>query len=189
MFSLSGQTAIVTGAAAGIGEAIAIRLASAGARVAVLDLNLSGAESVAARLPNASFAVEVDVSRATSVRDAVSQVVKMTGCIDILVNNAGIAGPAAFVWEQTDEDWQRNIAVNLTGVFNLCRTVIPYMRERGYGRCHWIDESLGKRTRHRRRVCQRSLTSSRTNPDSRSAYAGTGDLHDRPHPDEASWKA
>jgi 3-oxoacyl-[acyl-carrier protein] reductase len=144
MFSLSGRTGIVTGAASGIGEAIAIRLASAGARVAVLDLNLSGAESVAARLPNASFAVEVDVSRATSVRDAVSQVVKMTGCIDILVNNAGIAGPAAFVWEQTDEDWQRNIAVNLTGVFNLCRAVIPYMRERGYGRIVNIASIAGK---------------------------------------------
>ncbi len=57
------------------------------------------------------------------------KVLQRTGQIDILVNNAGIAGPAAYIWDQTDEDWQRNIAINLTGVFNFCRAVIPHMRE------------------------------------------------------------
>ena len=69
---------------------------------------------------------------------------KHTGRIDILVNNAGIAGPAAFLWEQTDEDWQRNIAINLTGVFNCCRAVVPSMRSRGYGRIINIASIAGK---------------------------------------------
>jgi 2-dehydro-3-deoxy-L-rhamnonate dehydrogenase (NAD+) len=144
MFSLAGQTAIVTGAATGIGKAIATRLAAAGATVAVVDLNLAEASEVAAALPNHSFAIQADISKADSVRAAVDAVLAKTGRIDILVNNAGIAGPAAYVWEQTDEDWQRNIAINLTGVFNFCRAVIPHMRSRSYGRIVNIASIAGK---------------------------------------------
>jgi len=144
MFKLDGQTAIVTGAATGIGEAIAKRLAAAGATIAVCDLNLQGAKAVAAALPNQSFAIETDVASADSVSKTVEQVLAKTGRIDILVNNAGIAGPAAYVWEQTDEDWQRNIAINLTGVFNFCRAVAPHMRSRGYGRIVNIASIAGK---------------------------------------------
>jgi 3-oxoacyl-[acyl-carrier protein] reductase len=144
MFSLAGRTAIVTGGATGIGHAIAIRLADAGATVAVVDLNLSGAEDAAATLPHGAFAVEADVAVAASVERAVDQVLQRTGQIDILVNNAGIAGPAAYIWEQTDEDWQRNIAINLTGVFNFCRAVVPHMRKRSYGRIVNIASIAGK---------------------------------------------
>jgi 2-dehydro-3-deoxy-L-rhamnonate dehydrogenase (NAD+) len=144
MFSLDGRTAIVTGAATGIGKAIARRLADAGATIAVADLNLSGAEEVAAVLPNRSFAVEADVADANSVRRCVDQVLQHTGQIDILVNNAGIAGPAGYIWEQTDADWQRNIAINLTGVFNFCRAVVPHMRSRSYGRIVNIASIAGK---------------------------------------------
>lgn len=144
MFSLEGQTAIVTGAATGIGEAIAIRLAAAGATVAVLDMNLAGAQAVAARLPNAAFAVEANVSESRQVVRAVQEIFGKTGRIDILVNNAGIAGPAAYVWEQTDEDWQRIIAINLTGIFNTCRAVVPHMRACGYGRIVNVASIAGK---------------------------------------------
>jgi NAD(P)-dependent dehydrogenase (short-subunit alcohol dehydrogenase family) len=144
MFSLEGQTAIVTGAATGIGEAIANRLAGAGATVVVADLDLAGATKVASTLPNGSFAGQVDVALSDSVQRCVNHVLAKKGRIDILVNNAGIAGPAAFVWEQTDDDWQRNIAVNLTGVFNFCRTVIPAMRSRGYGRIVNVASIAGK---------------------------------------------
>jgi NAD(P)-dependent dehydrogenase (short-subunit alcohol dehydrogenase family) len=144
MFSLTGRTAIVTGAAAGIGHAIAVRLADAGATIAVADLDLDGAQKVAAGLPHGAFAVQVDVAVATSVQQAVEQVLAQSGKIDILVNNAGIAGPAAYIWEQTDENWQRNIAVNLTGVFNFCRAVIPHMRSRSYGRIVNIASIAGK---------------------------------------------
>jgi 2-dehydro-3-deoxy-L-rhamnonate dehydrogenase (NAD+) len=144
MFSLQGQTAVVTGAATGIGKAIATRLGQAGARVAVVDIDLPAAEVTAAALPNASFAVQADVARADSVRRAVDRVLELAGHIDILVNNAGIAGPAAFLWEQTDEDWNRNLAINLTGVFNCCRAVVPHMRSRGYGRIVNIASIAGK---------------------------------------------
>jgi 3-oxoacyl-[acyl-carrier protein] reductase len=143
-FDLGGQTALVTGAATGIGEAIAIRLAAAGATVAVIDLNLPEAEQVAATLPNGSFAVEADVAQAVSVRRCVDLVLDKTGRIDVLVNNAGIAGPAGYIWEQTDQDWQRNIAINLTGVFNFCRAVVPHMRSRSYGRIVNIASIAGK---------------------------------------------
>src|ERR1041385_2130570 len=99
-FDLSGQTAMVTGAATGIGEAIARRLAGAGATVAVLDLDLEGAEQVAASLGNQSFALVVDVADGASVDGVVAAVLSRTGRIDILVNNAGIAGRAAPIWEQ-----------------------------------------------------------------------------------------
>ena len=144
MFSLAGRTAIVTGAATGIGQAIAIRLADAGATVAVVDVNLPGAQRAAAALPNGAFAVEADVADAASVGRAVDQVLQQTGQIDILVNNAGIAGPAAYIWEQTDENWQRNIAINLTGVFNFCRAVVPHMRSRSYGRIVNVASIAGK---------------------------------------------
>jgi NAD(P)-dependent dehydrogenase (short-subunit alcohol dehydrogenase family) len=141
---LDGQAAIVTGAATGIGEAIARRLAKSGATVVVMDLNLAGAEAVAGSLGGGSFAIEADVSRDEAVRRAIQTVMERTGQIDILVNNAGIAGRAAPVWEQTDEDWQRNIAINLTGVFQMCRAVAPHMRARKYGRIVNIASIAGK---------------------------------------------
>jgi 2-dehydro-3-deoxy-L-rhamnonate dehydrogenase (NAD+) len=144
MFDLNGQTAIVTGAAQGIGEAIARRLAAAGAAVAVADLNWEQAQQVANSLGGNSFPVRLDVASSDSVTQAVEEVIRHTGQIDVLVNNAGIAGRAAPLWEQTDDDWQRAIAVNLTGVFYCCRAVIPHMRSRGYGRIVNIASIAGK---------------------------------------------
>lgn len=135
---------MVTGAATGIGEAIARRLARSGITVAIADLDLSGAAGVAQSLGPPAFPVRIDITRSDSVRDAVSEVLSRTGRIDILVNNAGIAGRTAPVWEQTDDDWQRVIAVNMTGVFNCCRAVIPHMRERRYGRIVNIASIAGK---------------------------------------------
>jgi 2-dehydro-3-deoxy-L-rhamnonate dehydrogenase (NAD+) len=144
MFELNGQTAIVTGAAAGIGEAIARRLAAAGAAVAVADLDLAGATKVAGSLNAGSFAVECDVSRRDSVEGAIEHVLAKTGQIDILVNNAGIAGRAAPIWEQTEEDWNRMIAINLTSVFHFCQLVAPHMLSRRYGRIVNIASIAGK---------------------------------------------
>jgi NAD(P)-dependent dehydrogenase (short-subunit alcohol dehydrogenase family) len=144
MFDLTGQTAIVTGAATGIGEAIARRLARAGATLAVADMNAEGAQAVAASIGGESFGVSIDISRSDSVNQAVAEVLKRRGQIDILVNNAGLGGKAAPLWEQTDEDWQRVIAVNMTGVFNCCRAVITHMRNRKYGRIVSIASIAGK---------------------------------------------
>jgi 2-dehydro-3-deoxy-L-rhamnonate dehydrogenase (NAD+) len=144
MFELTGQTAIVTGGATGIGEAIARRLARAGASIAVADLNLDGAQAVAASIGGESFGVAIDISRSESVGQSIAEVLKRRGQIDILVNNAGLGGKAAPLWEQTDEDWQRIIAVNMTGVFNCCRAVITHMRGRKYGRIVSIASIAGK---------------------------------------------
>jgi len=144
MFSLIGQTAIVTGAAQGIGEAIARRLAIAGATIAVADLNWEEAQNVAKSLANDSFAVRLDVSSFDSVKSAVDEVLRRKGQIDVLVNNAGIAGRAAPLWEQTEDDWNRMIAINLTGVFRFCQLVVPHMLSRQYGRIVNIASIAGK---------------------------------------------
>jgi 3-oxoacyl-[acyl-carrier protein] reductase len=142
MFDLTGQTAIVTGAATGLGEAIARRLAASGATVAVADLDQEGAATVASSIQG--FALPVDVTKDASIREAVAAVLERTGRIDVLVNNAGIAGKAAPVWEQTDADWAAIVAINLTGVFQFCRAVLPHMRERKYGRIVNIASIAGK---------------------------------------------
>ncbi len=146
-FDLSGQTALVTGAAQGIGEGIASRLAGAGAEVAVADLALDKASAVADKLTAdgaKAYAVAIDVSDNASVEAAVKTVADRVGKIDILVNNAGIAGRAAPVWEQSDEDWESVIRVNLSGVFLCCRAVMPHMREHNYGRVVNIASLAGK---------------------------------------------
>jgi len=136
---LTGQIAVVTGAATGIGEAIARRLAQAGAHCIIADLDLSAAQATASTIPGAS-AIHLDVTSRESVEAAVSQI----GKIDIWVNNAGIGGKAAPIADQTDEDWHRCIAVNMTGVFYCVRAVIPGMRERQYGRIVNIASISGK---------------------------------------------
>jgi 3-oxoacyl-[acyl-carrier protein] reductase len=134
----------VTGAATGIGEAIARRLAAAGAVIAVADLDVDGARAMAESIGPGAFPVRIDIAKADSVREAVGETLARRGQIDILVNNAGIAGRAAPLEEQTDEDWQQIIAVNLTGVFNCCRAVIGHMRARKYGRIVSVASIAGK---------------------------------------------
>lgn len=144
MFDLTGQTAIVTGGASGIGEGIARRLAVAGATLAICDLQLEAAQATAGSLPNSAFAVHCDVSQEESIRTAVDAVLKQTGQIDILVNNAGVAGKAAPIWEQSRDEWNRVVAINLTSVFDFCRLVVPAMRQRKYGRIVNIASIAGK---------------------------------------------
>jgi len=143
-FDLAGQTAIVTGAATGIGEAIARRLAKAGAAVAVADLNLAGASEVARSIGGEAFPLQIDIARSETVNAAIEQVLARRGQIDVLVNNAGIAGKAAPLWEQTDQDWQSVVAVNLLGVVYCTRAVLPPMRKRKYGRVVNIASIAGK---------------------------------------------
>ncbi len=144
MFDLSGQFALVTGAATGIGEAIAKRLAEAGATVCIADLDGAGAAQAAKRMENGAISIALDVSDAESVNRAVADLVSTGKAIDIVVNNAGLAGKAAPVWEQSDSDWHKVMAVNLHGPFYLCRAVIPHMRSRRYGRIVNIASVAGK---------------------------------------------
>lgn len=142
--SLAGQTAIVTGAARGIGEAVAARLARAGATVAFADRDAAGAAEAARRIGGTAFPVAADVADRSAVELLVGAALERTGRIDVLVNNAGVAGRAAPLWEQTDQDWSQVLAVNLTGIFYCCRAVIPHMRSRRYGRIVNVASVAGK---------------------------------------------
>lgn len=144
MFDLSGQFAIVTGAATGIGEAIAKRLSDAGATVCIVDIDSGEAAAAAERIGRGAVSLRLDITDAEAVKSSVESLTSAGKAIDILVNNAGLAGKAAPTWEQTDSDWHKVLAVNLHGPFYLCRTVIPHMRARGYGRIINIASVAGK---------------------------------------------
>ena len=141
-FSLQGQVAVVTGAGQGIGEGIATRLGQAGARVAILDTNRAAAEEVAGRLKGVGLLC--DVSSASSVQQAIEEVQRQLGPIQILVNNAGITGRTLPLWELEESDLDQVYAVNLKGVFLMCRAVIPGMLAQGYGRILNVASIAGK---------------------------------------------
>jgi len=133
---LNGQTAFVTGAGSGIGRAIAHRLAAAGARVAVADINLDTAHACAEAMRAAggdAVAVGVDVTDFASVREAVRQARDQIGRVAILVNNAGWDRFEAFV-DNTPDFWERVIAINLKGPIYCCRAVIDDMIAAGGGK-------------------------------------------------------
>ncbi len=144
MFEVGGQTAIVTGAANGIGEVISRRLANAGARVAIADIDDQAAAEAAERIGKHAFPLHLDIADANSVRQAIETLLVRTQSLEIVVNNAGLAGKAAPVWEQTDDDWNRALAINVTGPFFMCRAVMPHMRSRRYGRVVNIASIAGK---------------------------------------------
>ena len=141
---LAGKTALVTGAARGIGYAIAARLATVGARVAVLDLDTAVAKEAAERIGPSALALTADVTVAGEVEAAVRQVDAAFGRLDILVNNAGITGRSFPIWELSDEDWRRVIDVDLTSVFYCCRSAVRVMLEQGSGRIVNIASIAGK---------------------------------------------
>jgi len=144
MFELTGQTAIVTGAAAGIGEAIAQRLTAAGARVAIADIDGDTAKVAADKIGSGAFPVALDVTRPEQVEAAIARVLRTAGSLEILVNNAGIAGKAAPIWEQSDSDWLRVMDLNINAPFYMCRAILPHMRAKGYGRIVNIASIAGK---------------------------------------------
>ena len=143
---LKENRAIVTGAARGVGFAIAKRLLESGAQVAMWDRDVTELEKAAASLRNEGpiVTVAVDVSDPESVEKARKVSTEKFGGIDILVNNAGIAGDNATVWETEINEWKRVLDVDLTGVFLCCRSVVPLMIESGYGRIVNIASIAGK---------------------------------------------
>jgi NAD(P)-dependent dehydrogenase (short-subunit alcohol dehydrogenase family) len=144
MFELTGQTALVTGAATGIGEVIARRLSAAGAMVAVADIDFNAASAAAESIGGGAFPVELDVTNPAMVTAAVALVAGLTHTIEIVVNNAGLAGRAAPTWEQSNEDWHKVMDININGPFYICRSVLPLMRAKGYGRIVNIASIAGK---------------------------------------------
>jgi len=141
--SLDGSVALVTGAARGIGAAIAHRLADAGATVVVADLDGDAAASTAGTLAGKAIGVAIDVSSSASVDRAFARVRADVGPPDILVNNAGIDVIKPFV-DSTEDEWDRIIAVNLKGPINCTRAVLDAMIERKSGRIVNIASDAGR---------------------------------------------
>jgi 3-oxoacyl-[acyl-carrier protein] reductase len=142
--AIASKTALVTGAARGIGFAIASRLAAEGARVAVLDLDSAAAASAVKKISGGALALTADVTKSAEVAAAIRQVVAAWGRLDILVNNAGITGRSFPIWELSEEDWRRVIDADLTSVFLCCRAAVPVMLEQGSGRIINIASIAGK---------------------------------------------
>ena len=140
---LEGRVAIVTGAARGIGRAIADRLAASGAKVAIWDIDAPAAKATAAEIP-AAVAFAVDVTDPASIDAALAATEARLGVPDILVNNAGITGPNHPLDQYPIEAWRRVIELDLMGVFYCCRAVVPVMRRLDRGRIVNIASIAGK---------------------------------------------
>ena len=132
----SGRVALVTGAASGIGAAVARRLLAEGARVASFDLHAEAPEEV--------LAIAGDVSRSADVDAAVARVEGELGRIDVLVCSAGVPGDSLRTVDVVDEEWRRVMGINADGVFYCNRAVLPGMVERGYGRIVNVASIAGK---------------------------------------------
>ncbi|HYW23474.1 MAG TPA: glucose 1-dehydrogenase [Terriglobales bacterium] len=143
MRGLDGRVALVTGAASGIGRAVALRLAAEGCRVGVVDLNLEGAVATAADLGDQGCALQADVSSLPAVRAAVVAAERDLGPIAVLVCCAGWDVVQPFV-ESAEETWDRVIAVNLRGTIACTRAVLDGMIERKGGSIVNISSDAGR---------------------------------------------
>lgn len=143
---LRNRSAVVTGAAQGIGLAIATRLLQSGARVSLWDRDQALLEQTAKALAALGkvSALPVDVTDPVAVSEAATHTANTLDGIDILVNNAGIAGPTVPTWEYPLEAWRAVVDLDLNGVFYCCRAVIPVMIQRNYGRIVNIASIAGK---------------------------------------------
>jgi len=143
---LEGRSALVTGAGRGIGRAIALRLAEAGARVAVNDVDAEAAERVASEvraLGREALAVPADITRWEAVEAMCRAVAESLGGLHVPVNNAGIIRRGTLETMRL-EDWHEVLAVNLTGAFYCCRAAVPYMKEARWGRIVNVSSIAGK---------------------------------------------
>jgi 3-oxoacyl-[acyl-carrier protein] reductase len=131
---LAGKKALITGGASGIGKACAQTLAEAGAQIAIVDINLAGAQETVASLGGQGLALKCDLSSAEDVAAMCQQVNAAWGGVDILVNCAGIIAYKRGVNGITIEEWDKVLSVNLRGTFLVCRGFIEGMKERKYGK-------------------------------------------------------
>jgi NAD(P)-dependent dehydrogenase (short-subunit alcohol dehydrogenase family) len=134
--SLNGKTAVITGASKGLGKAMALALSSAGANVALVSRDLEQLNAVKRAVENVGGQAQVflaDISEEDQVRKLERDVIAAFGGVQILINNAGINLRKPLV-EFTLEEWRHVLDTNLTSVFLMCRSFVPHMKGRGYGR-------------------------------------------------------
>ncbi|MDF1854834.1 glucose 1-dehydrogenase [Pseudooceanicola sp.] len=138
-----GKTALVTGAASGIGAAIARDLAASGARVVLADLDLAKAQAMAKTIGHGALATQADVSDPDQVKAMVDFAVKETGALHLMVNNAGVGGAGEPTGNYPVDTWQKVISINLNGVFYGLRYGIPAITAAGGGAVVNIASILG----------------------------------------------
>jgi 3-oxoacyl-[acyl-carrier protein] reductase len=141
MGRLDGHVALVTGSTRGIGRATATLFAAVGARVVVNGRDNATSVAVATELPNA-IGIGADVSDLESIRVLCKRAQEEVGTIDVLVNNAGISSRSA-ITRLTDEEWERSLAVNLTGSMYTIRELVPGMKRAGWGRILNVTSGAG----------------------------------------------
>ncbi len=144
-YDFKDRVAVITGGANGIGAAVAERIVQSGGRVAIWDLDVSDLDArVSALAADAVLTVGVDVSDLASVEAAMATTEAGFGGVDVLINSAGIAGPTAQLADYPADAWQKVQKVNVNGTFHTCRTVVPGMKDRNYGRIVNIASIAGK---------------------------------------------
>jgi NAD(P)-dependent dehydrogenase (short-subunit alcohol dehydrogenase family) len=144
-----GKTAIVTGAGRGMGRAVAVTLARDGAAVVVNDVRQEWAESAVAEIEaqgGRAIAFVADVSREDQVEAMVAAAVERFGGVHILVNNAGILGNTQALELIPGDEWDRMMAINVKGVFNCTKAVLPLMKAQRYGKIVNVSSSAGRST-------------------------------------------
>jgi NAD(P)-dependent dehydrogenase (short-subunit alcohol dehydrogenase family) len=140
---LRGKAVLVSGAASGIGRAMVRRFSGEGAQVACADLNLPGAEAIAAEAGNGAVGIACDVTDPGSARAAVAATLAAFGRLDALVNNAAAPSTDGSVVDLDLAQWQREIAVSLTGAFLMSKAAVPAIAEAGGGSIVHIASQLG----------------------------------------------
>lgn len=143
---LDDRVAVVTGGAGRIGTVVSQTLADEGCEVCILDVDASGAEDLAEEIEDAggsALAVECDLTDRDEVRSVVDSVEDRTGGVDILVNNAGLVDARGRAEGFDDDLWDRDVAVNLTGTYNISKALFGRMRERGWGRIVTMSSVAG----------------------------------------------
>jgi NAD(P)-dependent dehydrogenase (short-subunit alcohol dehydrogenase family) len=143
---LRGRVAVVTGGARGIGYAVAERVLRSGGSVSLWDMDAAKLESACAQLSGlgAVATCSLDLTEDAAVQVATQGTIARFGKIDVLINNAGITGGNAPTWELDPKAWRRVIEVNLVAPYLTSRSIVPHMRERGYGRIVNIASVAGK---------------------------------------------
>jgi NAD(P)-dependent dehydrogenase (short-subunit alcohol dehydrogenase family) len=140
--SLEGKIAVITGASRGLGRAMAIALSEGGATLALVGRDREQLAATADQLHGASETIVADVSKEESVVEMAGAVAGKFGRVDILVNNAGINIRKPLT-EFSLEEWNLVMETNLTSVFLMCRSLVPHMKGRGYGRIINISSTMG----------------------------------------------
>lgn len=143
IWDFENKTAVITGAAQGIGKMVAEGIVKGGGKAVILDLNEEKAKAAASELGNGSTAYKVDLGNMANIRQVMTQVIEENKRIDVVINCGGIVS-RTFFEELTDEEWQRVHRINLDGTFAMCSSIFAHFKENGGGRIVNVASVAGK---------------------------------------------